>query len=153
VRAVDVAAGRENGREPARCASVAGRVRESVCALGAGQVATLLQQRAQVECAVLVPALMRALVAGLRRMHLSPRFVQDTEVQGSARVAEGIGFLIRELSARRIASLLEQHAEAELLNGSTGAIDQCVYAPRHLPAFPNILERPLASTTRPLQPV
>jgi hypothetical protein len=50
-------------------------------------------------------------------------------------MAQCIGFSVRKLRARRIASLFEQHAETEPLIGSTRAIDQCVHAPRHLPAF------------------
>jgi hypothetical protein len=139
VRAVEIAAGREDGREPTRRASVAGRVRESVRALGAGQIPALLKYRTQVEGAVLVAALVGALVTGLRRTQVSARLAENAEVQRSARVAECVGFAVGELGAGRIASLFEQHPQAELLNGSTGAINQCVYAPHHLPAFLTIL--------------
>jgi hypothetical protein len=106
VGAVEVAAGREDGREPGRRASVAGRVRESVGALGAGQVPALLQQRAQVEGAVLIAALVRALVTGLRRSHISTRLGEHPEVQRGARVAKCVGLAVRELGAGWIIPLL-----------------------------------------------
>ena len=137
MRTVDVAARREDGGEPARGARVTGCVREHVRALGAGQVPALLQQRPQVEGAVLVAAFAGALVAGLRRPQVPACLVEDAEVQGGAGVAECIRFAIGKFCAGRIAPLFEQHSQAELLNGSTSAIDQCVHAPRHLPAFPN----------------
>jgi hypothetical protein len=106
-RTVDVAARREDGSEPARCASLAGRVRESVRALGAVQVPALLQQSRQVEAAVLVAACPGALVAGLRPTQIPARLVQDAEVQGGAGVAESVRLVVGELGAGRIASLFE----------------------------------------------
>ena len=96
---VEVAAGREDGREPARRASVAGRVSESVRALGAGPVPALLQERPEVEGAVLVAALVRAPVAaparraGLRASRGGRR--------GSARRPRGRARRLRGTRARR----------------------------------------------------
>jgi hypothetical protein len=110
-------------------------VREFVRALGAGQIPALLKYRTQVEGAILVAALVGTLVTGLRGTQVSARLAENAEVKRGARVAECVGFAVGELGAGRIAPLFEQHPQAELLNGSTCAIDQCVYAPRHLPAF------------------
>jgi hypothetical protein len=107
VGTVEVAAGREDGREPARRAGVAGRVSESVRALGAGPVPALLQERPQVEGPVLVAALMRTPVTGLRGAQVSARLVEDAEVQRGARVAERIGFAVREFGGDRVPSLFE----------------------------------------------
>lgn len=139
---VEVATGRENGREPIRRGNVAGRVREFVRTLGAGQIPALLKYRTQVEGTILVAALVGALVTGLRRTQVSARLAENAEVQRGACMAECVGFAVGELGAGRIAPLLEQHPQAELLNGSTAAIDQCVYAPRHLPAFLTIRSHP-----------
>ena len=135
MRTIDVPDRGEDVREPTRRACVASQVRAPVRTLGAGQVAALLQQRAEIEGAVLVPALLGALVGGLRCGHVSAHLVEDAEVQGGACVAEGIGFAVGELGAGLIAALFEHHAEVELLTGSTGLIDQCALAPHHLPAF------------------
>jgi hypothetical protein len=135
MRAVEVTSRPEDGGEPARCASVAGRVREFVRALGAGQVPTLLEQRPQVEGAVLFATIPGALVADLRRAHVTARLVEDAEVQRRPGVAECVRLAVGKFGAGRIASLLEQHPEAETLNGRTGGIDQRVRAPHHLP-FP-----------------
>jgi hypothetical protein len=116
---------------------VTGRVRERVRTLRAGQIAALLQHRPQVEGAVLVPTLLSAPVASLGPSQVSACLVQDTEVQCRARVAEAVRFAIGEFGTGRIAALLEHHAEVEPLNGCTAAVDQCVHAPHHLPAFPN----------------
>ncbi|MGH2896431.1 MAG: hypothetical protein ACRDPM_24615 [Solirubrobacteraceae bacterium] len=117
--------------------SVAGRIRELVRMLGAGEVSALLQQSPQVECAVRVAALVRAPIARFRRTQVSASLTEDAEVERRARVAESVGFPIGKLGAGRIASLFEEHAQVEPLNGSTRAIDQCVRAPEHLPAFPD----------------
>jgi len=66
-RVGDVPAGPEDDPEPAGRLRMAGRVREPICPLRARQVTPLLEQRAQVEGAVGVTALVRALVAGRRR--------------------------------------------------------------------------------------
>jgi hypothetical protein len=140
VRAVEITAGREDRREPLRRMRVAGRVREAVRALGAGPVPVLLQQRSEVEGAICVAPLIGALVAGLRCPPVSAGLVDHAEVQRRASMTQFISLAIGELGAIRIAPLLEQDPELELLDGSTGAVDQCVHARRHLPAaFPTVL--------------
>ncbi|HEY5431658.1 MAG TPA: hypothetical protein VIK04_21280 [Solirubrobacteraceae bacterium] len=62
----DVPAGPEDDPEAARRLSMAGRVREPICPLRARQITPLLEQRAQVERAVGVTALVRTFVAGRR---------------------------------------------------------------------------------------
>ncbi|HEY1567054.1 MAG TPA: hypothetical protein VGF68_08560 [Solirubrobacteraceae bacterium] len=135
-RALDVTVGGEDRSQPRRRVSVGGPVGEPIGAHGAGQIAALLQQCPEVEGAVLIAAPLSTPITGLRRTHLPSRLVQDTEVQGRARVAERVGFAVGEFGNARIAALFKQHAEPELLSGGTRAVRR-VHAPRHLPAFPN----------------
>jgi hypothetical protein len=62
----DVPAGPEDDPQPAGRLRMGGRVREPICPLRARQITPLLEQRAQVEGAVGVTALVRALVTGRR---------------------------------------------------------------------------------------
>ena len=82
-----------------RRASVAGRVSESVRVLGAGPVPALLQERPQVEGAVLVAALVRAPVTRLRGAQVLR--ASRGGRQGSARRPRGRARRLRGTRARR----------------------------------------------------
>lgn len=128
-------------------------VREPIRPLCPSQITMLLEQRTEVEGAVGLAALVGASVAGLRRTQVAARFVEHAEIQRRAGMAQCVGFAVGKFSAGRIAALFEQNPEAELLNGSTTAIDQCVCAPHHLPAFPTVLSDQPTSTHWPIESV
>jgi hypothetical protein len=66
---------------------VALRIREPVRLFGARKVAALLQQRAEVECAVGLTALVRAAVARFRVAEVAALLQQDAEVERRGRIA------------------------------------------------------------------
>lgn len=138
-RTVEVPTRSEDRGEPGRRHSVTCLLCARVRALGARQIAVLLQKCAQVESGVLIAAPLSASVARFCLTELSPRLVQNAEVQRRARVTERVGLAVGELGAGWVAARFEKHTEAKLLNGSTRAVGHCVHAPRHLPAFPTIL--------------
>jgi hypothetical protein len=116
---------------------VAGGVRQLVRAGGTGEIAPLLQQRSEIEGAVLVAAFLGPAIAGLGGTQIAAGLVQNPEIHCRARVRERVGLAIGELGADGIAPLLEQDPKSKLLHGGTGTVRRYLHAPRHLPAFPN----------------
>jgi hypothetical protein len=104
---------------------------ESICAFCPGQVTALLEQRAEVEGAVRLAALVRALVARLRRLQIATGLEEHSEVERRAGMAHRIGFAIGALGCGEVTLSLEQNPQTEPVRGSPGAANQHLCAPRH----------------------
>jgi hypothetical protein len=78
---------RNHDTQTARRRGVALRVRKPIGAFCAGKVPELLQQRAEVKCAIRLAALVRAAVARFRIAQVATVFQQDAQVEGRGRTA------------------------------------------------------------------